>query len=168
MEIDFLYVPDCPNRMVARHRLDQALERTGLGGAMVREHEVDSSEEAAERGMRGSPTILIDGADPFADPAQATSCPAGSTPAMRVRVAVPRSSSWLRPSAHDSGRTRCRRLLRYARAGRWSRGRRHPSLDFRATGAGPDPGALLWWRSVTPTCTGAVDQSPEDRHADVG
>lgn len=73
MEIDFLYVPDCPNRMVARHRLDQALERTGLGGAMVREHEVDSSEEAAERGMRGSPTILIDGADPFADPAQATS-----------------------------------------------------------------------------------------------
>jgi hypothetical protein len=30
------------------------------------------------------------------------------------------------------------------------------------------PGALLWWRSVTPTCTGAVDQSPEDRHADVG
>jgi hypothetical protein len=33
---------------------------------VVREHEVHSSEEAEHLGMRGSPTILIDGRDPFA------------------------------------------------------------------------------------------------------
>ena len=75
MDIDLLYVADCPNHAIARTRVQIALDRTQLA-AVVREREVQSSEEAARLGMRGSPTILIDGHDPFAagaDPA-ALSC----------------------------------------------------------------------------------------------
>ena len=75
MEIDLLYLSDCPNHALARARVQIALERAQLA-AVVREREVESSEEAARLGMRGSPTIRIDGHDPFAsgtDPA-ALSC----------------------------------------------------------------------------------------------
>lgn len=68
VEIDLLYVPDCPNRRIARTHVESALAQTGVA-ALVREREVRTSEEAARLGMRGSPTILIDGADPFGDPA---------------------------------------------------------------------------------------------------
>ena len=68
MEIDLLYVQDCPNRILARTRVEHALAQTGMA-ARVRERAVRTSEEAVQLGMRGSPTILIDGADPFADAA---------------------------------------------------------------------------------------------------
>ena len=68
MEIELLYVAECPNRRVARDRVERALARTRLA-AMVHERVVRSSEEAVRLGMRGSPTILIDGVDPFADTA---------------------------------------------------------------------------------------------------
>jgi hypothetical protein len=67
MEIELLYVPDCPNRETARRHLDAALAQQGLA-AEVREREVASPEEAEHFGMHGSPTIRIDGRDPFADP----------------------------------------------------------------------------------------------------
>lgn len=75
MEIDLLYLRGCPNRSLARDHVDLALARTGLA-AVVREREVHTSEEATRLGMRGSPTILIDGQDPFADAADpvALSC----------------------------------------------------------------------------------------------
>jgi hypothetical protein len=65
MEIELLYVRDCPNREIARNVVDLALARTQLT-AIVRQREVHSSAEAQRLGMRGSPTILIDGDDPFA------------------------------------------------------------------------------------------------------
>lgn len=34
---------------------------------MVREAEVRSADEVAHLGVRGSPTVLVDGRDPFAD-----------------------------------------------------------------------------------------------------
>ncbi len=64
MEIELLYVPECPHRALARVHVERALARTGLS-ARVQEQEVRTSEEAARFGMRGSPTILIDGRDPF-------------------------------------------------------------------------------------------------------
>jgi hypothetical protein len=75
MEIDLLYVPECPNRIRARAQVDRALVQAGLG-AVVREQEVRTSEEAARLGMRGSPTILVNGQDPFgaAPDATALSC----------------------------------------------------------------------------------------------
>ncbi len=64
VEIDLLYVSDCPHRSLVRARLDDALTSIGLV-ALVREQEIRTSEEAARLGMRGSPTILVDGWDPF-------------------------------------------------------------------------------------------------------
>ena len=67
MDIELLYVPGCPHRSIARDHLDLALSSMRLS-AVIREREVRSSDEATRLGMRGSPTILIDGMDPFADP----------------------------------------------------------------------------------------------------
>lgn len=67
MDIELLYVPDCPNRETARRHLDTALAEQGLA-ADVREREVASPEEADRFGMHGSPTIRVDGRDPFAGP----------------------------------------------------------------------------------------------------
>jgi hypothetical protein len=64
MEIDLLYVPECPNRSLARAHVEGALVQAGLA-AVVREQEVRTSEEAVRLGMRGSPTILVNGQDPF-------------------------------------------------------------------------------------------------------
>jgi hypothetical protein len=69
MEIDLLYVPGCPNRDAARNLLEVALARVQRTGT-IREHVVHSPEEARRLGMRGSPTILIDGTDRFTDPSQ--------------------------------------------------------------------------------------------------
>ena len=65
MEIELLYVPDCPNRSAAREVVEIALAQSQRT-AVVREREIHSGEEAERLGMRGSPTILIDGQDPFA------------------------------------------------------------------------------------------------------
>jgi len=63
-----LYIADCPNRDPARRHLDVALARTDLV-AVIRAREIRSAEEAIRLGMRGSPTILIDGRDPFGEAA---------------------------------------------------------------------------------------------------
>lgn len=75
VEIDLFYVADCPNHVLARDVLERALARTGRT-AVVRERVVGSVEEAERLGMRGSPTILIDGRDAFpgADALGAWSC----------------------------------------------------------------------------------------------
>ena len=75
VEIELLVVANCPNHTIARARVTMALARAGVD-AVVREHEVVSEEEATRLGMRGSPTILINGHDPFADAAgpAAVSC----------------------------------------------------------------------------------------------
>jgi hypothetical protein len=65
VQIHLLYVNDCANRVLARERLDAAL---GVGLApVVRECEVRSADDAARLGMRGSPTVLVDGHGPFAE-----------------------------------------------------------------------------------------------------
>jgi hypothetical protein len=65
MDIELLYVPNCPNRETARRHLDAALAEAGQT-AVVREREVASPAEADRFGMHGSPTIRVDGRDPFA------------------------------------------------------------------------------------------------------
>lgn len=60
--IELLYVPGCPNVPVARQRLQQAIARSGVEVAL-REREIADGRDAATFGMRGSPTILVDGRD---------------------------------------------------------------------------------------------------------
>jgi hypothetical protein len=63
-----LAVPDCPGAMLVEERLAQAA--SGLPGLRVTRRVITSEAEAAEAGMHGSPTVLVDGADPFARPGQ--------------------------------------------------------------------------------------------------
>jgi hypothetical protein len=63
-----LAVPDCPNARLLEERLAQVLE--GRRDVLVSRQMIDDEQEAAGQGMHGSPTILVDGTDPFARPGQ--------------------------------------------------------------------------------------------------
>ncbi|MEJ7800283.1 MAG: thioredoxin family protein [Ilumatobacter sp.] len=65
-----LHVLDCPNAAVAIERIREAV---GEDDARVDELLVRTDDEAARLGMRGSPTILVDGVDHFTPPG----CPTG-------------------------------------------------------------------------------------------
>ncbi|MFE3258633.1 organomercurial lyase [Nocardia sp. NPDC059091] len=72
MKLEILQVPDCPNVAVLEDRIRQAT----AGHPMVFEitHRIiDDPDEAAAAGMTGSPTLLVDGVDPFAVPGQVPS-----------------------------------------------------------------------------------------------
>lgn len=73
MRIDLLHVADCPNLVVARERIDLALDRSGLA-TVVHEVLIDSPEAAERAGMSGSPTILVDGVDPFGGAEPSLAC----------------------------------------------------------------------------------------------
>jgi hypothetical protein len=67
VNVRLLYFDDCPNWRQAEARLLEALADletpVQVGYQLVR-----TPEEAERSGFRGSPTILIDGRDPFASP----------------------------------------------------------------------------------------------------
>ena len=65
MDITLLYFDDCPNWKIADERLAAvAAERTDL---TVTRHLVDTLEDAERVGFHGSPSILVDGVDVFAE-----------------------------------------------------------------------------------------------------
>jgi hypothetical protein len=76
LELTVLAVPDCPNAPELERRLAAAL--AGQPTATVARHVITSPAEAARWHMHGSPTLLINGRDPFAEP--------GTTPAVACRL----------------------------------------------------------------------------------
>ena len=66
MRLTILHVSDCPNVALLDDRLAEAT--AGRGDVEVDRQLVDSEETAQELGMTGSPTLLVDGHDPFAEP----------------------------------------------------------------------------------------------------
>jgi hypothetical protein len=70
VELILLTVPACTKAAAFEERLAAAL--AGYTPVVVR-REVADEREAAEAGMHGSPMLLIDGVDPFAQPGQAPS-----------------------------------------------------------------------------------------------
>ncbi len=81
MDIALLYFDDCPNWKVVDERLSEiAAERADL---TVTRHLVETLEEAERVGFHGSPSILVDGVDVFADPEAGVglSCRVYRTPA---------------------------------------------------------------------------------------
>lgn len=68
MDVTLLYFDGCPNWRTAEQRLVEALERLGRRDVAVARRKVTSREEAHDVGFTGSPTVLVDGRDPFADP----------------------------------------------------------------------------------------------------
>ncbi|MGW4202215.1 hypothetical protein [Streptomyces sp. NPDC004726] len=75
MRITVLTVPDCPNGPVLEERI-----ATALAGRAARVEHVEVREEAdaARWGMTGSPTVLLNGVDPFAR--------AGAVPSVSCRL----------------------------------------------------------------------------------
>lgn len=72
MRLEILQVPDCPNVAPLKQRLDEVL--AGHHGPVERvDRIVEDLTEATAAGMTGSPTLLVDGIDPFADPGQVPS-----------------------------------------------------------------------------------------------
>ena len=63
MRITVLAVPQCPNAPVVQARITAALQGRYASVDLV---EVADQDQAALTGMTGSPTVLIDGVDPFA------------------------------------------------------------------------------------------------------
>ena len=66
MTFEILQVPDCPGAAALEGRLAGLLE--AHPGLRVIRRIVASQAEAERLGMTGSPTLLADGADPFARP----------------------------------------------------------------------------------------------------
>jgi hypothetical protein len=68
MQLTVLAVPDCPNTRVLEDRLAAVLH--DQAGVSVSRQVIADEREAARWGMHGSPTLLIDGIDPFAESGQ--------------------------------------------------------------------------------------------------
>ncbi|HKN97675.1 MAG TPA: hypothetical protein VJX10_11200, partial [Pseudonocardiaceae bacterium] len=73
MRITVLMVPECPNTLLVLERLIAALTVRPTEVQLV---EIRDEEQAAARGMTGSPTILLDGVDLF---------PTGAAPSLSCR-----------------------------------------------------------------------------------
>ena len=66
MKVSLLYFDGCPNHLDTRVLLNALLDEVGWDGT-IQMVNVDSPERATELEFRGSPTVLINGADPFLD-----------------------------------------------------------------------------------------------------
>lgn len=87
MRVELLVVPACPNEALAFQRLRQALDEAGHSDTPIAVVALDEDTVGSAPAFAGSPTILIDGADPFAElatPGPGLSCrlyPSASGPA---------------------------------------------------------------------------------------
>jgi hypothetical protein len=68
MTITVLHVPDCPGAALVRHRL--ALVLGDALSAQVAWQVITGEDQARRYGMTGSPTLLVNGTDPFSHPGQ--------------------------------------------------------------------------------------------------
>ncbi|SCE97321.1 hypothetical protein GA0074695_2583 [Micromonospora viridifaciens] len=68
MKVELLVVEDCPNERPAAAAVSRALDEVGLSTVQVTVRVVTSQAEAEQLGFLGSPSVLINGRDPFAEP----------------------------------------------------------------------------------------------------
>lgn len=82
MKVELLYFDGCPNWMVADERLAEAAQLVSRDDLTVHRCKVDTEQDAIAVKFTGSPTILIDGQDPFAtgDEHVGLACRVYSTP----------------------------------------------------------------------------------------
>ena len=62
------FLDGCPHWQTADARLREALDLTGHADVSVIHELVETPEDAERLGFIGSPTVLVDGSDPFAVP----------------------------------------------------------------------------------------------------
>ena len=65
MTITIRYFDGCPHWTVARQRVDEAIRVSGRSDVLVQLEMVDTPEAAEQLHFIGSPTVLVDGRDPF-------------------------------------------------------------------------------------------------------
>jgi hypothetical protein len=82
MKVELLYFEGCPHWTVADERLAQALTTLRRDDITVERRQVETTTQAEEFGFTGSPTIRVDGRDPFATGEQQVglACRVYSTP----------------------------------------------------------------------------------------
>jgi hypothetical protein len=93
--VELLYFEGCPNWQAADEALREVAERRGLA---VKHRKIETVEQAEAERFMGSPTILINGRDPFATPGgdvgfacriyQTPTGPAGSPTAEQLEEAL--------------------------------------------------------------------------------
>jgi hypothetical protein len=103
IDVELLLIPDCPNGSTAHELLRSSLRDAGLLSTPIRVSVIDSQRAAVQRGFVSSPTILINGVDPFAEAGRppALACrvypspsgPSGLPPADQVRAAITAAGS---------------------------------------------------------------------------
>ena len=71
MRVTLQYFDGCPSWQVADQRLQQALAESGHPDGAIDYQKVETPEEAERLSFTGSPTVLIDGRDPFEVPGTA-------------------------------------------------------------------------------------------------
>lgn len=81
MDIELLVIPDCPNDAAACELIATAVADTRVEATVTRTI-IASPDQARQRRFAGSPTILLNGLDPFARPDApvALSCRLYATP----------------------------------------------------------------------------------------
>jgi len=67
VQITLRYFDGCPNWRLAEARVREALAAVGASEIEITYERVETQEQAERLGFRGSPTLLVDGEDPFAD-----------------------------------------------------------------------------------------------------
>ena len=91
MDVSLLYFDGCPNWEVADQRLAEIAGE--YADVVVTLQRVETVEEAERLGFHGSPSIVVDGVDLFAESGTGVGCPAGSTAHRQVWRGRPRRSS---------------------------------------------------------------------------
>jgi hypothetical protein len=68
MKLEILQIPDCPGVALLEQRIAAALAGDQRIDVAITRRVLDNQAAASEAGMTGSPTLLVDGDDPFAEP----------------------------------------------------------------------------------------------------
>jgi hypothetical protein len=86
MDVRLLHFDGCPHRTVVEERLREALASVGRDDQSIQRVLVETPEDVVRLGFIGSPTILLDGRDPFATGAEqpALACRVFATPEGRA------------------------------------------------------------------------------------
>jgi len=71
VDVALLYFDGCPNWVQTEEAVREALREVELAEQTVTLRQVETPEEAERLSFRGSPTVLVNGEDPFADSSDA-------------------------------------------------------------------------------------------------